>query len=96
MEKKSIRGRFSKEEIKKEEVLDKKEEILDLIKQSKKSGKLSKKQQEEIDSLSKGYIRGGGKISIKDLAMVTNQWAIMMEAGLDLKKSMFILFNQTE
>ncbi|MCX7759385.1 MAG: type II secretion system F family protein, partial [bacterium] len=95
MDKKGIKGRFSKEEIKKEELIDK-EEIIDLVKQAKRSRKLSKKQQEELDSLSKSYIHGGGKISIKDLAMVTNQWAIMIEAGLDLKKSMYILFNQTE
>ncbi|MCS6955538.1 MAG: hypothetical protein NZM44_04215, partial [Candidatus Calescibacterium sp.] len=69
MEKKSIRGRFSKEEIKKEEVLDK-EDVVDLVKQFETSKKLSKKQRAELDSLSKGYIRGGGKISIKDLAMV--------------------------
>jgi len=53
--------------------------------------KESLKKQEKVDFLSR--FKG---ISVKDLSMLTNQWAIMMEAGLDLKKAMSILYIQTE
>lgn len=95
MEKKDLKGRFSKKEVKKEELLEK-EEIIDLVKQTVQSKKLSRKQKQELETLSDKRVAFAGKIQLKELAMFTNQWATMMEAGLDLKKSMFILFNQAE
>lgn len=89
-------GRFSKKEEKKQELLQK-EEVIDLVKQSLRDRKkLSKKEEKYLESLSKDKITFKKKITLKDLSVFTNQWAIMMEAGLDLKKSMSILFKQAE
>lgn len=96
MEERRIRGRFTKEEeTKREEILEK-EELLDIAREAAKTKAKAKKQTKEVGILPDAGIQLGGKVGLKDLAVLTSQWAIMVEAGLDLKKSMVILYNQTE
>jgi len=77
------------------------EELKQLAKEATKLKKLEKEKKIKDKEKEKGlkfnfFPKLNKAISVKDLSMLTNQWAIMIEAGLDLKKAMGILYNQTE
>ncbi len=102
-----IKSRFSKEVKvdKKEKTEEKlsKEEVVNLIEVAKQSLKTSKSKdsKKQLEDLKKLELANKTKIfkqkiSLKDLSMFVSQWGTMMEAGLDLKKALFILFTQTE
>ena len=101
-----VKSRFQKEDKvlqqKKDEKLSK-EEILSLVELAKQNLKSSKTKvsKKELENLKKYELANKvkfikTKISLKDLSMFVSQWGTMMEAGLDLNKALFILFNQTE
>ena len=101
----NIKSRFAKKEEKQEKKEEKlsKEEIISLINIAKESLKKSntKDSKKQLDDIKKVELATKAKffkqkISLKDLSMFVSQWGIMMEAGLDLKKALFILFTQTE
>lgn len=103
-EENKIKSRFAKDTKieKKEERLSKEElvNLIDITKQSLKSSK-SKDSKKQLEDLKKLELANEvkffkPKISLKDLSMFVSQWGTMMEAGLDLKKALFILFTQTE
>ncbi|MEN3015216.1 MAG: type II secretion system F family protein [bacterium] len=77
--------------IEKEEIL---ETAIDVIKQTRAS-KAKRVAVREIKPLTTKSAKFS-KITVKDLSILTSQWATMAEAGLDLKTTMVVLYNQAE
>ncbi|MFN4220289.1 MAG: type II secretion system F family protein [bacterium] len=91
---KGIKRKFSKEKkIEKEELLEV-EDLKSLAKEAIKSKKDKKK--DKLEQPEKKVFDKFAKVTLKDLSLLTNQWAVMIEAGLDLNTTMRILYNQTE